>query len=162
MLDSDEFGVPGKYPSQIITTTNNTSDRNNIDIQIADNIDLFEASKDDGVMTIPVKVSKLVSDTLANLTLIIDGINVTTSYIQFYLDENININTISKIEFSQIPISYFEDGVQFNQKFTVKAIAYNLLGQRIGFDGYEMYIGIYFNPSTQAPIPEDFFKFGNE
>ena len=89
VLNENDIGVPGKYPSQIIINTLNESQHDNIEISILDEHKIFEASKMDGVMTIPVKVIKLLDNTVANITLVIDGFKLTTTYIEFYLGENI-------------------------------------------------------------------------
>ena len=157
VLDKDDNGVPGKYPTKLITKTNNSSDSNKIGIMLADEIDHFEASRDDGVITIPIKVTKLLDTIVASITLIIDDIPITTTFIEFYLDEDAGMNVISKIEYTQLPIDDFERGLDINQQFTVKAVAYNLLGQIISSTGYFIKPMIYFHPSTQAQVPSGFF-----
>ena len=157
VLDKDENGVPGKYPTKLITKTNNSSDSNKIGIMLADEIDHFEASRDDGVITIPIKITKLLDTTVACITLIIDEVSITTSFIEFYLDEDAGMDVISKIEYTQLPKDDFERGLNISQKFTVKAVAYNLHEEIINSKGYIIKPMIYFHPSTQAQIPSEFF-----
>ena len=158
VVDEQEKGVTGKYPERVYITTNQTAEQGNIEISIADEDGLFEASGADGVMTIPLKVTKLLQQILANITLEIDGINVTTSYINFRSMNEWNDTVISKIEFTEVPTTNFENGLIINQNFELKAKASNLNGDAVELDDYTVCLDLFFQPFMEAPRRKGFVE----
>ena len=158
VLDKFEMGVAGKYPTQISTKTKYQKDQDRIEIILADEVDLFEASRNDGIMTIPLKVIRLLNTIEAEITLTIDGKNITTTFIEFKLDKYFR-DIISKIEFTEIPVKTFENGLIHNQIFEIKAVAYNLIGEKIDLNNYKFRGEINFKSNTQAQIPNRFVEY---
>lgn len=158
VLDSQERGIPGKYPERVYVTADAQND-NSIEVEIPDESDVFSASKEDGVMTIPIKVRKLTKNTLANVTFVIDGIEMTTTMIDFALRSDVNESTISRFEFTEYPHVKFDSGIEINEIFTVKAQAFNLHNNAVDFKNNDYLLQAYFIVSGQAPKNLRFLEF---
>lgn len=155
--DQNRFGIPGKYPTKIYAQTNITSKQNNIEVEIVDFIDLFTPSQRDGVMTIPIKVVKLTEDLFVNLTLTIDGINITTpEYIEFVLSPRVDSNKITTSKF--ISVSKDLQGIELNEKFNVQVEVYSLLGKGVDINAFQVYFDKYFRTVGQSDLPNSFVE----
>ena len=154
---NDEFknGVPGKYPRKVYAIINESLNQNDIEIIMAEEIALFTPSEDDGVMTIPLKVIKLTRDIFANITIDIDGINITTKNpIEFILSPSINLSTISKIEFLKYPDP--EKSLSMKENFDAKIELFNIEGKSLKADNYYYFFDIYFNAVGEVDLPYKF------
>ncbi|CAI2379968.1 unnamed protein product [Moneuplotes crassus] len=151
VLDSDRAGVLGKYPEKIIINTEDPSYQGYIDAVIVHEHDLFEASEEDGVITVPIRITKISDIIRANITLIIDDINITTKYIEFTRLESINKNYISSLEIVDAPIEQFENGIEIDETFDIYAHAYDIDGNTVDYNDLEFKLELFFNPITQAP-----------
>ena len=88
--NKDDYGVSGKYPEEIYVYAKNSQEQKNILAKIMHGDSSFEASNEDGIMIIPVKITKLVKSMVANITLQIDNFNITSQDIEFILDSEFN------------------------------------------------------------------------
>ena len=153
---NDEFknGVPGKYPSKIYTNASLAKHQNDIEVIMAEEIPLFTPSQLDGVMTIPLKVIKLTEDINATIILEIDGINVTTTEIEFMVSSSIDLDAITKIEFTKYPDP--EKPLVMNENFDVKVQLFNIQGNGIKAENYFYFLDIYFNVVGEVDLPYGF------
>ena len=156
VLDSEQNGVPGKYPEIISITAEDPGDQKYIEIAFANEIELFQASGKDGVITIPIKITKLIQNTVANITLDIDGIEITTKFINFQRLPNLQEKIISAITIVDFPKDKFEKGLEIGDTFEINAQATDLNGDTINYEDYKFELKVFFNPVTQAPARKNF------
>jgi hypothetical protein len=159
VLDSSENGVLGKYPEQIYFIANKTTNDDTIDGQIMHESDLFTASKKDGVMTIPIKVTKLKEDTLAKVIFTIDNINVTTKYVNFIRFSELKKTSIARIEVTETPQKEGKISVKIGETFDIKAKAYDFNGDEIDPEKLKFVLSVFFEPATEAPFRPEFVVF---
>ena len=88
VYNKENYGIYGKYPEEIYILTQNSRDQKYILAEIVHESSSFEASNEDGIMTIPVRITKLLQSTIANITVTIDSFNLTSQYIEFILDHS--------------------------------------------------------------------------
>lgn len=156
-LDQNDNGVVGKYPQNVFITTNNTEDQDNVMVALAHDSDSFSASKKDGVMNIPIKITKINQETVANLTFQVDGINITTSYIKFTLDSEFNSTLISRIEITEYPSERFEEGIALEEQFRLKFKVYNTKGEPLDPTNNQFTVQKISDIDGQAPYRTSFF-----
>ena len=156
VLNRDEIPIEGKYPEKIYIESNETSGKESIEIEIQHYSNAFSASKEDGIMAIPVKITKMEKSSLfAYVTLEIDSINATTPLIEFIPFLSINDEVLSAIKFTSVPETLFKNGLEFNETFQIKAKAFNIFGDELDFDYENTVLIIYFspqNPKTPKPL----------
>lgn len=162
VLDKNDMPIKGKYPSHIYVQSNLTKDSSNIEGRIQHEIDLFEASQDDGIMTIPIKISKLTSTTIANVTLTLDSMNITTGYIKFLKSPIISKTEISQIKLTNVPVAQFEAGLEIGETFLLEAEAFNAEGDPVNIEDKTILLQVYFNLDSQAPVPAEIVKLDSE
>ena len=157
VTDKNDAGVPGKYPTNLFIEPLNAAEKSNIEIKIVHEIELFTSSQKDGVMTIPLIVSKLTKDVDATITLVIDNVNVTTPKISFFLGDYQNSTKISNMEITSYPKDKFESGVMINEKFELRAKAFNIFGKEVDVSKYYFFAGIFYNSILgQGDLPDEF------
>ena len=153
---NDEFknGVPGKYPSKIYANASLPKHQNDIEVIMAEEIPLFTPSQLDGVMTIPLKVIKLTEDINATIILEIDGIEINTTEIEFMVSPSIDLDAITKIEFTKYPDP--EKPLVMKENFDVKVQLFNIQGKGITAEKYFYFLDIYFNVFGEVDLPYGF------
>ena len=109
VLNRDEIPIEGKYPEKIYIESNGTSSKGSIEIEIQHDLQAFSASQEDGIMAIPVKITKIkTSASFAYVTLEIDSINITTPLIKFIPFLLISDEVLSTIKFTSVPEAFCE------------------------------------------------------
>jgi hypothetical protein len=158
--DKNKIGIEGKYPEQIIITAENPRLQNDIEIAIQHHSGAFQSSMRQGVMTIPLKVTKLVQDVTANITLVIDGqFYATTPMIEFLRSYRIRTGSITNMTFVSYPAQDFEAGLQIGATFDVRAKFTDILGREADIKNYNFKLSPYIRSVGQSDLPYGFVSF---
>jgi hypothetical protein len=159
VLDVDEKGIVGKYPTNIFIHTEE-KDIDNLSLALANETDLFLPSQKDGMMTVPVKVTRIKEYLVANVTFQIDDVNLTTTPIFFHYGMAIG-GIITDMQFIDYPEDLFNQGVHLNQTFSVKAKFYDIFGEErpTNYYGFVFFFDYYFKMAGQELINDNFVNF---